>query len=61
MADAVKTIKGITPEVDAKLKDLGVLHIDDLLEAGSTPHKRKELAGKIGIDPKALLELLQPR
>ncbi|MEM2989401.1 MAG: DUF4332 domain-containing protein [Candidatus Bathyarchaeia archaeon] len=39
-----------------KLIDLGIKTTDDLLEAGSTPKGRKELAEKTGISPKLILE-----
>jgi predicted flap endonuclease-1-like 5' DNA nuclease len=58
MADAVKTIKGVTPDLEAKLKEQGISNSDQLLEAGATPAHRRELAGKLGVDQKALLELL---
>jgi predicted flap endonuclease-1-like 5' DNA nuclease len=54
---ALKDIKGMTEAVAAKLKELGIDSSDELLAAANTPVERKELAVKLGIDPKLVLEL----
>ncbi len=58
MADAVKTIRGVTEDLEARLKEHGIANSDQLLAAGATPAQPRELAGKLGIDQKVLLELL---
>ena len=49
-------IEGIGPTYTEKLNSLGIKTTADLLEAGSTPKGRKELAKKTGISPKLILE-----
>ena len=60
MANAkfVDKIRGITPEIAAKLKESKILNSDQLLKAGNSPEARKGLAKQVGVDPKALMELL---
>lgn len=57
-AESVDKIRGITPEVAAKLKEAKILNTEHLLKAGTTPEARKALAKQVGVDPKMLLELL---
>ncbi|MEM2882927.1 MAG: DUF4332 domain-containing protein [Candidatus Bathyarchaeia archaeon] len=52
----IEEIEGIGAVYAKKLIDLGIKTTDDLLEAGSTPKGRKELAEKTGISPKLILE-----
>ncbi|MGI5837261.1 MAG: DUF4332 domain-containing protein [Chloroflexota bacterium] len=54
---ALNEIRGMTDEVLAKLRDYGIKDSDDLLESAKTAVGRKELASKLRIDPKLLLEL----
>lgn len=54
---ALRDIKGMTEGVAAKLKEQKIDNSDELLEATKNPQARKELAGKLGIDPKLVLEL----
>jgi predicted flap endonuclease-1-like 5' DNA nuclease/ferredoxin len=49
-------IEGIGPIYAEKLKTIGIKTTIDLLEAGSTPLEREELAEKTGISPKLILE-----
>ncbi len=56
--EPVDKIRGITPETAAKLKTFSILNSEQLLQAGHTPDARKALAKQIGVDPKALMELL---
>jgi predicted flap endonuclease-1-like 5' DNA nuclease len=49
-------VEGIGPVYAAKLKAVGVTNTDALLEAGSTPKERKELAEKSGIGDHLILE-----
>ena len=57
-AESVDKIRGITPEIAAKLKESKILNSDQLLKAGNSPEARKGLAKQVGVDPKALMELL---
>ena len=52
----IEEIEGIGKIYAKKLMDVGINTTDDLLEAGSTPKKRKDLADKTGISPKLILE-----
>jgi len=54
---ALKDIRGMTEGVAAKLKEQGIGDSDELLASAKTAAGRKELAGKLGIDPKMVLEL----
>jgi predicted flap endonuclease-1-like 5' DNA nuclease len=58
MSDPVKTVRGMSDEAEAKLKEAGIAHIDQFLQAGCDPASRKALAAKLDVDPKFLLELL---
>ena len=58
MSDPVKSVRGMPSEVEAKLVEAGIRNIDQFLQAGSDTASRKSLAAKLGIDAKALLELL---
>ncbi len=57
-AETVDKIRGIAAATAAKLKELKILNTEQLLKAGGTPEARTKLAKQIGVDPKALLELL---
>jgi small subunit ribosomal protein S1 len=48
-------VEGIGPAYAAKLNEIGVMTTDQLLEAGSTPKGRAELAEKSGISEKLIL------
>jgi predicted flap endonuclease-1-like 5' DNA nuclease len=52
----IKDIEGIGPTYTEKLYSLEIKTTADLLEAGSTPRGREELAEKTGIPPKLILE-----
>jgi len=52
----IEDIEGIGSTYAKKLKEAGIESTDDLLEAGSTPKEREELAEKTGISPKLILE-----
>lgn len=54
---AVREIKGVTDALAAKLADLGIKTSDQLLEKAKTPEGRRDLAGKIGVDAKLVLEM----
>ncbi len=54
----VREIRGLEATLAEKLVAGGIKTAEDLLAAGKTPAGRKELAAKVGSDPKALLEVL---
>lgn len=54
----VHQIRGIQMSTAEKLAAAGITTSEALLEAGKTPAGRKELAEKIGADPKEILELV---
>ena len=49
-------VEGIGPTYAKKLVEAGIITTDDLLEAGSTPKGRENLAAKTGISGKLILE-----
>lgn len=51
-------IRGIQVNTAEKLAAEGVKTSDALLEAGKTVAGRRELAAKVGVDPKEILELV---
>jgi len=53
----IDEIRGIEDTVVEKLSSLGIKTAEDLLAAGKTPTARKDLAAKIGLEPKDLLEM----
>lgn len=57
MGVAINELKGMTSEVSAKLKELGISNNELLVQAAKSPEERKTLAAKVGIDSRALLEL----
>jgi len=54
---AIGKLKGITPDLQAKLKARGVQTADDLFNAALTPAGREELAAHAGAPVNAILEL----
>ncbi len=54
---AIRKLKGMTPEMAAKLKATGVVNADDLFNAAVTPEGRMELASCAGVAPEVILEL----
>src|SRR5512142_642769 len=58
MATTVSTIKGMNPELAAKLKAEGITNTDQLLEAAGKSGLRRDLANKLGISGSELLELV---
>jgi predicted flap endonuclease-1-like 5' DNA nuclease len=53
---AFDEIKGITPELRAKLKGEGIDNAEELLKAGATEKGRNGLAKELAVDGKAVLE-----
>ena len=58
MSDPIQSVKGMTSKVEAKLKEAGIVNIDQFLQAGHDPASRNTLAAKAGVEAKALLDLL---
>jgi hypothetical protein len=54
----VEEIRGMEVAVVEKLNALGIKTAEDLLTAGKTPAERKDLAAKIGVDPKVVLGMV---
>ncbi len=57
MALAIGKLRGMTPELETKLKARGLETADDLFEAALTPKGREELAAYAGVPERAILEL----
>jgi predicted flap endonuclease-1-like 5' DNA nuclease len=57
MALAIGKLKGMTPELEAKLKARGLATTDDLFEAALTPKGREDLAAYAGVPTQTILEL----
>ena len=56
---ALKEFRGVSPEHVKKLADIGIRNVKQMLEAGRTSSKRKELSAKTGIPAEAILELVK--
>ena len=57
MAVDIKTLKGMSDDILAKLADKGVKDTEQLLAAVRSPAQRKELAGHCDVTPRDILEL----
>jgi predicted flap endonuclease-1-like 5' DNA nuclease len=55
---SLKELKGMKPAVHTKLKTHKITNSDALLSAGASPKARTELAGKLGVNPSHVLELI---
>ena len=58
MALKLNNLKGVTPEIEAALKSAGLNDSDKLLAAAGQTKERTELAAKLDIETRALLEIL---
>ena len=56
METSIERIKGIGPLYSNKLADIGIETTEELLQIGSTPEGRKEIATKTAISKKLILE-----
>lgn len=54
---AIRKLKGVTPEVEAKLRACGLNTAEELFEAVLTPQSRQDLAASFSVDPQVILEL----
>ena len=54
----VQELRGMQTTMAEKLVAAGIKSSDDLLTAGKTPAGRKDLAARVGADPKEVLEML---
>jgi predicted flap endonuclease-1-like 5' DNA nuclease len=57
MSLGIGKLKGMTPELEAKLKAMGVKDTDKFFNAALTPQGREELAGCGGVSTDIILEL----
>ena len=57
MALKIDELFGVREELAAGLRAAGLNDSDKLLAAAATPQQRSELAGKLGVDSKEVLEL----
>jgi len=57
MSLAIGKLKGMTPDLEAKLKARGLETTDDLFNAALTPQDRQELAAYAGVSEQTILEL----
>lgn len=57
MTVSVSQLKGIDQNTAKALQGLGVKDSDKMLESAAKPAQRKELAAKVGVDARAILEL----
>jgi predicted flap endonuclease-1-like 5' DNA nuclease len=56
MATKVSEIEGIGPVYEAKLNEIGIKSVEDLLEKGGSPKGRKEIEEKTGIEHSRVLK-----
>ncbi len=54
---AIRKLKGMTPELEGKIKSTGVKTTDELFNAALTPAGREELANCAGVSTEVILEL----
>ena len=54
---AIRELKGMSAELEAKLKQHGIGNSDQLLDAALTPPARQELAKATGVEAPVILEL----
>ena len=57
MAISIGKLKGMSTELEAKLKERGFYNSDQLLGAAQTPAGRKALVEQVGVESRAILEL----
>ena len=57
MAISISKLRGISPELAAKLKARGIVYSDEFLDVVKTPASRQALAEQLGVDSQVILEL----
>jgi len=57
MSDPINSLKGMTSQLAAKLKDMDITDTGRFLKIAATPSGRKELAQHAGVETGAILEL----
>jgi len=57
MAIPINKLKGMTPQLETKLGELGIHDSDQLLDSARTPAGRRELAKHASVDTHIILEL----
>ena len=55
----LKKIQGVAPKHVARLKSLGIINVNQIIEAGRTKKQRQELSKKTGIPLKSILDLVK--
>lgn len=55
----IKEFRGIDSVDAGKLEAIGIVTVDDMLAAGKTPDARFQLAGRTGVKPEVILELVK--
>jgi predicted RecB family nuclease len=55
----LKEFRGINAADLAKLENAGIRNVKEIIKAGQTPAKRKELSAKTGVPVAAILELVK--
>ncbi len=58
MATSISSIKGMNPELAAKLKAQGITNTDQLVAAAGKAGPRRDLAKQVGVSGSELLELV---
>jgi len=54
---AISKLRGMTPELESKIRSTGVKTTDDFFKAALTPAGREELANCAGVSTQVILEL----
>lgn len=57
MAVKITKLKGMNDTLASALTAQGISNSDQLLEAATTPKQRRELAGRVSVETRAILEL----
>ncbi len=57
MSVPIREVKGVTPELESKLRDEGIKDSDQLLERLKTAAARRDLASMLRIDHEVVMEL----
>jgi predicted flap endonuclease-1-like 5' DNA nuclease len=57
MTTSITKLRGMIEGLDAKMKEHGIYNSDQLLDAAGTPSGRKELAARLGVEPRDILEM----